>query len=96
MSGHGEGGDEASSAEECSHTTAAAQVAGGGNIIRCDVVTFEATRHLRVRKSETEGRTRTVVEWLDADERVSEVADMISGGAAEATALAEARRLLGV
>jgi len=59
-------------------------------------VAAAATRHLRVRKSETEGRTRTVVEWLDADERVSEVADMISGGAAEATALAEARRLLGV
>lgn len=59
-------------------------------------VAAAATRHLRVRKDELEGRTRTVVEWLDTDGRVSEVADMISGGAAEKTALAEARRLLGV
>lgn len=59
-------------------------------------VAAAATRHLRVRKSEVDGRTRTVVEWLDTDDRVSEVADMISGGAAEETALAEARRLLGV
>ena len=58
-------------------------------------VAAAATRHLRVRKGEQSGRTRTVVEWLDADGRVSEVADMISGGSAEATALAEARRLLG-
>lgn len=59
-------------------------------------VAAAATRHLRVRKAEIDGRTRTVVEWLAAEDRVSEVADMISGGAAEATALAEARRLLGV
>ncbi|MCB9902972.1 MAG: DNA repair protein RecN [Planctomycetes bacterium] len=59
-------------------------------------VAAAASRHLRVRKGEIDGRTRTVVEWLDAEDRVSEVADMISGGAAEKTALAEARRLLGV
>jgi DNA repair protein RecN (Recombination protein N) len=59
-------------------------------------VAAAATRHLRVRKSEVDGRTRTVVEWLEGEGRVSEVADMISGGATESTALAEARRLLGV
>ena len=65
-------------------------------ITHLPAVAAAATRHLRVSKGESDGRTRTVVEWLDAESRVSEVADMISGGAAEETALAEARRLLGV
>lgn len=50
--------------------------------------------HLRVRKSVEDGRTRTAVETLEGKQRVDEIADMIAGGAAHATARAEARRLL--
>ena len=50
--------------------------------------------HLRVAKTVEAGRTRTVVEPLDGAARVDEVADMIAGGAEEATARAEAQRLL--
>ena len=53
-----------------------------------------AHTHLRVAKAITRGRTRTVVESLDGAARVDEVADMIAGGAEEATARAEAQRLL--
>lgn len=58
-------------------------------------VAAAADRHLRVRKDQTGDRTRTAVDVLDGEERAREVADMISGGASESTALAEARRLLG-
>jgi DNA repair protein RecN (Recombination protein N) len=54
-----------------------------------------ADRHFRVSKSVQGGRTRTAVARLDGDARVDEVADMIAGGSAHATARAEARRLLG-
>lgn len=54
-----------------------------------------AARHLKVAKSVEGGRTRTQISPLDGDARIAEVADMIAGGAAEPTALAEARRLLG-
>jgi len=54
-----------------------------------------ADSHFRVSKSVKAGRTRTEVVRLDGDTRVDEVADMIAGGAAHATARAEARRLLG-
>jgi DNA repair ATPase RecN len=47
-----------------------------------------------VAKSVEEGRTRTRVQTLAGDDRMAEVADMISGGRDQATALAEARRLL--
>ncbi len=50
--------------------------------------------HFVARKSVAEGRTRTAIAALDEDGRVAEVADMIAGGAGEATARAEARRLL--
>lgn len=50
--------------------------------------------HLRVRKSIEDGRTRTEIEALEGKQRVDEIADMIAGGAAHATARAEARRLL--
>ena len=50
--------------------------------------------HLRVTKATRRGRTRTTVAQLEGDERVQEVADMIAGGADQATARAEARRLL--
>jgi DNA repair protein RecN (Recombination protein N) len=42
------------------------------------------------------GRTRTVVTELEGEARVAEVADMIAGGSSQTTALAEARRLLGL
>ncbi|MBL8860495.1 MAG: DNA repair protein RecN [Planctomycetes bacterium] len=55
-----------------------------------------ADRHYRVSKAVKKGRTTTEVALLAPDARVDEVADMIAGGAAHATARAEARRLLGV
>jgi len=54
-----------------------------------------ADHHFRVSKSVKAGRTRTEVAKLAGDARIDEVADMIAGGAAHATARAEARRLLG-
>jgi len=53
-----------------------------------------ATRHLAIAKEVRAGRTRTGISELTGDARVSEVADMIAGGADEKTARAEARRLL--
>ena len=50
--------------------------------------------HLHTAKEVRGGRTRTTVVSLSGDERVTEVADMISGGASHETARAEARRLL--
>jgi DNA repair protein RecN (Recombination protein N) len=57
-------------------------------------IAARASHHLRVAKSVEEGRTRTRVQALAGDDRMAEVADMISGGRDQATALAEARRLL--
>jgi DNA repair protein RecN (Recombination protein N) len=53
-----------------------------------------ADRHLRACKEARGGRTAVVLEPLEGEARVTEVADMIAGGAAEDTARAEARRLL--
>ena len=57
-------------------------------------IAARASHHLRVAKNVEEGRTRTRVQALAGDDRMAEVADMISGGRDQATALAEARRLL--
>jgi DNA repair protein RecN (Recombination protein N) len=57
-------------------------------------IAARAAHHLRVAKSVEGGRTRTRVQALVGDDRMAEVADMISGGRDQATALAEARRLL--
>ena len=57
-------------------------------------IAARAAHHLRVAKSVEDGRTRTRVQALAGEDRVAEVADMISGGRDQATALAEARRLL--
>lgn len=54
-----------------------------------------ADQHFKVEKRVRAGRTQTVVTPLEGDARVSEVADMIAGGADQASAKAEARRLLG-
>jgi DNA repair protein RecN (Recombination protein N) len=53
-----------------------------------------AERHFKVAKDVAGERTRIAVEALEGDARVEEVADMIAGGADQATARAEARRLL--
>jgi len=53
-----------------------------------------ATRHIRVRKSVSKGRTRTDITPLAGKARVAEIADMIAGGGKTATARAEAERLL--
>ena len=58
-------------------------------------IAARAARHLKVEKSVEGGRTRTRITPLEKDARIAEIADMIAGGAAEPTALAEARRLLG-
>ena len=50
--------------------------------------------HLAVAKDTRAGRTITVVREQAGDERLRELADMIAGGADEATARAEAARLL--
>ena len=53
-----------------------------------------AQRHLAIAKEVRAGRTQTTIAVLEGEARVSEVADMIAGGASEETARAEARRLL--
>lgn len=53
-----------------------------------------ADRHLSISKEVQGGRTLTTIVPLEGEARVSEVADMIAGGADEKTARAEARRLL--
>lgn len=53
-----------------------------------------ATQHLRVQKSVRSGRTRTVIERLEGDARVAEVAEMLAGGGQAKTARAEAQRLI--
>ncbi len=53
-----------------------------------------AHRHLKVAKKVSKGRTRTEIAELDGEAREREIADMIAGGADQATARAEARRLL--
>ncbi|MFT5050086.1 MAG: DNA repair protein RecN (Recombination protein N) [Chlamydiales bacterium] len=53
-----------------------------------------ARRHIRVRKTVSDGRTRTVITPLKGAARVGEIADMIAGGGKTATARAEAERLL--
>ena len=50
--------------------------------------------HLKVAKGQRGRRTVTVVDELTGDARLRELADMIAGGADEATARAEAARLL--
>jgi len=53
-----------------------------------------AHRHHRVAKEVRGGRTLTVFAELEGEARVRELADMLAGGADEATARAEAGRLL--
>ncbi len=53
-----------------------------------------ADQHLSVRKSAFDGRTRTEVRGLDADDRVTELAAMIGGDLGRATADAHARDAL--
>jgi DNA repair protein RecN (Recombination protein N) len=57
-------------------------------------VAAAAHLHLKIEKDTEKGRTRTRVAELGAQERISEVADMIGGGADAETARAEASRLL--
>ncbi len=57
-------------------------------------IAAQAHVHLRAAKEVRKNRTRTTVVELEGDERVREVAAMIAGGADEATARAEATRLL--
>ncbi len=57
-------------------------------------VAVHADRHLHVAKEETGGRTRTAVRALEGEERVREIAVMMTGDATRPTALADARALL--
>ncbi len=53
-----------------------------------------AHHHLSIRKADRAGRTRTLVERLDPDGRVEEIARMLSGPAPTETARRHARELL--
>ena len=53
-----------------------------------------ADRHLKVVKYETEGTTATEVVELDGEDRVIELAGMLSGGSVSTPARDQARRLL--
>jgi DNA repair protein RecN (Recombination protein N) len=53
-----------------------------------------AERHFKVEKEVIGNRTRTKVGLLEGKARVEEIADMIAGGSAHASARAEAERLL--
>jgi DNA repair protein RecN (Recombination protein N) len=54
-----------------------------------------ADHHLRVEKKESGGRTTTEVSAIDGDERVREVARMLSGQAVTETSLQHAQELIG-
>ena len=57
-------------------------------------VAAAAQNHIQVSKSVREGKTFAQATTLGVNERVSEIARMLSGGVAEATALEHARELL--
>jgi DNA repair protein RecN (Recombination protein N) len=57
-------------------------------------VAASAHRHVAVAKEVTRGRTFGSATVLDGDERVSEVARMLSGGVADDSATAHARDLI--
>ena len=73
-------------------------LAAGGHQVLCVThlpgIAALAERHFKVEKAVEKGRTRTRAVELEGEARVEEIADMIAGGAAHATARAEARRLL--
>ncbi len=58
-------------------------------------VAARAQSHWRIEKSQTKNRTTTSVTLLDADDRVEEVARMLSGAKVTKEARAAARQLLG-
>ena len=57
-------------------------------------VAATAEQHLRVQKEETEGTTRTLVQLLDQDVRVLEIAAMLSGSEVSAAAKDNAAALI--
>ncbi len=63
-------------------------------VTRTPAIAAWADLHLCSSKEVQKGRTRTAVRSLSGEERIVEVADMIAGGSAHATARAEAKRLL--
>ena len=59
-------------------------------------IAAQAHLHLHTHKEVQAGRTRSRVRPLEGEARVAEIADMIAGGAEQATARAEAVRLIGL
>ena len=57
-------------------------------------IAAHADAHFRIAKRERDGRTVTVVERLDREGRIVELAAMLGGGPGEASSLAAARELL--
>jgi DNA repair protein RecN (Recombination protein N) len=57
-------------------------------------VAATAEQHLRVQKEETEGTTRTLVQLLNQDVRVLEIAAMLSGSEVSAAAKDNAAALI--
>lgn len=53
------------------------------------------SEHYRVQKAETEEGTRTRMTHLTHDERIQEIAQMLSGSSVSEAAILQARELLG-
>jgi DNA repair protein RecN (Recombination protein N) len=64
-------------------------------ITHLPAVAAQAHMHLEVEKEVRAGRTSTRVRRLAGEDRVAVIADMLAGGGSQATARAEAERLLG-
>ena len=54
-----------------------------------------ADRHIKVEKSVSEGRTFTTVKMINGDDRISEIARMLSGDSSGAASIVHAEELLG-
>lgn len=57
-------------------------------------IAARASAHYRIEKVESDGRARTQVRFLDAQERVWELARMLAGEHVTESALANAREML--
>lgn len=58
-------------------------------------IASKAAAHYHISKAEGDGRVKTTIDRLDGDARVEEIARMLAGEHVSATALANARELLG-
>nr|HMP32225.1 DNA repair protein RecN [Saprospiraceae bacterium] len=59
-------------------------------------IAAKANRHYFVYKSEMQDKTFTAIKSLSTDERVDEIAKMLSGNPPSQTAIANAKELMGI